>query len=148
MFSGQWGCEAHAPMKIFALLLASITLVSCSGEINDLTVCNTMVLNKSQQVAFSQAVWNGGDPRERGRMVVDLAQRHRLVGVTPRLIRDLLGPNTCYVNYDDEPCYVLSFGGRRQYLAFPVAHSGNNRGKIPNAYLRSDASSLMGCLSI
>ena len=70
-----------------------ITLVSCRGEFNDLTVCNTMVVDESQQVAFSQAVWNGGDPLERGRMVVDLAQRHRLVGVAPSVVRDLLGPN-------------------------------------------------------
>ena len=135
-------------MKILALLLVGITLVSCRGKIHDLTVCNSMVLDESPQVTFSQAVWNGGDPRERGRMVTDLARRHRLVGVPPSVVRDLLGPNTCYVNYDDEPCYVLSFGGRRQYLAFPVAHSGGNRGKILNAYLRSDASGLMGCLSI
>jgi hypothetical protein len=148
MFSGQQGCEARAPLKIFALLLAGITLVSCSGEINDLTVCNTMVVDESQQVAFSQAVWNRGDALERGRMVVDLAQRHRLVGVAPSVVRDLLGPNTCYVHYDDEPCYVLSFGGRRPYLAFPVAHGGDNHGKIIKAYLRSDASGLMGCLSI
>jgi hypothetical protein len=132
-------------MKYFVSLLAVIALLSCSDEIKGLTVCDGAVLDDSRQVTFSQTAWNDGGPSERGQMVVDLAERHQLTDVSPNVVRDLLGPNTCYVNYDDEPCYVLSLAGKRQYLAFPVAHSGAERGKVIAAYLRSDASSLTGC---
>ncbi len=132
-------------MKTLILLLAVLTLASCTDEINDLTVCDATVLDEGQQVTFSQTAWDEGGPSERGQMVVDLAERHQLSNVSPNVVRDLLGLNTCYVNYDDEPCYVLSLAGTRQYLAFPVAHSGAERGTVMEAYLRSDASSLTGC---
>ena len=79
-------------------------------------------------------------------MVIDLARSHQLAGVAPAEVRGLLGDHTCYVNYDSEPCYEVTLGGRRQYLAFPVAHSGARQGKVMAAYLRSDASALSGCL--
>lgn len=132
-------------MKYFVLLLAVIALLGCSNEINDLTVCDGAVLDDNRQVTFSQTAWNEGGLSERGQMVVDLAERHQLTDVAPYVVRDLLGPNTCYAHHDDEPCYVLSLAGRRQYLAFPVSHSGAERGKVMGAYLRSDASSLTGC---
>lgn len=76
---------------------------------------------------------------------MDLAERHEFVDIKPEKIRSLLGPNTCYIHYDDEPCYKVKVNNKTRFLVFPVAHSGNQIGNITGAYLRSDPSTFTGC---
>lgn len=71
-------------------------------------------------------------------MLVDLARRHDLGNVRAAEISELLGPHTCYVNYEDEPCYAVELRGGLHYLAMPVAHSGRNQGHILRATLTAD----------
>lgn len=132
-------------MKYLILSLLILLLSYCSKEIDELTVCNESILNESNQISFSTEAWQQAHEEKRGQMILDLARHHKLKNIEPEKIRRLLGQNTCYINYDDEPCYKIKINQKTQYLAFPVAHSGNNIGKISGAYVRSNPSTLSGC---
>jgi hypothetical protein len=56
-------------------------------------------------------------------MVADLMARNRFVGSENKAVTELLGKGDCYVDYGDEPCYLVTIEGRLHQLEFGVNHS-------------------------
>ena len=132
-------------MRYAYIILMLILLCGCRGNIYDLTICDSSLIQPAGRSPFIQSEWLEADQAERGKMVGSLAVKHWFIGRNPQEVEELLGERTCYVNYDDEPCYRVIVDSETKYIAFTVAHSGENVGKITGAYLR-DNSSLFGCI--
>ncbi|HEY0971805.1 MAG TPA: hypothetical protein VGE02_12625 [Gemmatimonadales bacterium] len=92
-------------------------------RVGDLGVGDSDLARSYAGARFDAAAWRHAGPDMRGRMLADLAERHRLVGVHRDSIEALLGPNECYVAYEDEPCYSLELGEEPYDLQFGVNHS-------------------------
>ena len=72
---------------------------------------------------FDSAVWVAGGSEARGQMIASLMRSHMPKMTTNEIVFGLLGPSECYVNYDDEPCYVFTSRSRSYKLEFSVNHS-------------------------
>ena len=70
-------------------------------------------------------------------MLNDLLRQHKFIGRKNDEVFALLGPATCYADYEDAPCYVVEFGdGDKQSLAFSVNHS-DDPGRVHGIGLES-----------
>ena len=103
--------------------LAALAILAGCGEQTGLRGADRRLAARFGALAFDTAAWRTAGRADRGRMVADLDRRHRLAGVHYRAIEALLGPGECYVDYEDEPCYVVELGGERYALQFGVNHS-------------------------
>ena len=56
-------------------------------------------------------------------MVASLLQSRRFVGEKNTDVFRLLGERTCYIGYEDQPCYELILGDKWYFLVFSVNHS-------------------------
>ena len=110
-------------------------------------VSSVVPLVQTEHVPFEPRAWREGGEEVRGRMVEDLARRYPLDGVPASELADLLGrPFTCYVHYEDEPCYVVSLNGDRRAFGIRVAHSGPHVGSALAASLSESGPGLLsGC---
>jgi hypothetical protein len=73
---------------------------------------------------FTPDGWSAADARVRATMVADLLRGHDFLGRRHDTVTELLGPSTCYADYEDMPCYLVEVsGGARQRLVFGVNHS-------------------------
>lgn len=88
-----------------------------------LTPTERLLVWRSHSAVFTPDGWRAGDAEARGAMLHDLIQRKRLVGATNDEVFALLGPPTCYTNYEDEPCYAVELSGEKRQFEFGVNHS-------------------------
>jgi hypothetical protein len=95
-------------------------LVWFAGDLNPI---DRRLVSKHGSLAFSADAWATASPTERGGMLQDLFRTRRFEGSASDEVHALLGPNECYVDYDDEPCYAVVLGGVRYDLQFAVNHS-------------------------
>jgi hypothetical protein len=98
------------------------------------SVLNRHLAREFGSLDFSSRSWKAGDREARGNMVASLMQSHRADMTTSDKVFGLLGPSECYVNYDDEPCYLLTNRNKTYRLEFSVNHS-THPGRILGASL-------------
>ncbi len=93
-------------------------------SVGELSPLDSRRARQHDTAAFSPGAWRAAGPEARGRMVADLARRHRFVGRDPGDVRALLGATTCYAGQDDIPCYRVTLRGAPRDLVFWPDHSG------------------------
>jgi hypothetical protein len=109
-----------AAIMVFALGLAGWWW---NDRLGDLSLGNRGIARRYGTVSFDPIRWQAADQAERGRMVADLMRKHRFLGLKNKSVFDLLGPSTCYLGSEDEPCYDIEFEGKSFQLGFGVNHS-------------------------
>lgn len=86
-----------------------------------------VVQNENQN--FDKKRWAKTGPELRGKMVADLLQSRQFAGKKNSEVFQLLGERTCYIDYEDQPCYELILDDKWYFLVFGVNHS-DDRGMI------------------
>ncbi len=99
---------------------------SSLGELRD-EERDVIVRNGNQD--FNKKRWAKTEPELRGQMTASLLRGQRFVGKKNTDVFQLLGERTCYIDYEDQPCYELILDNKWHYLVFRVNHS-NAPGKI------------------
>ena len=110
-----------------------LLFLSCSnelGEINASSKEKEMIL-KNGTIEFGKDNWANASSEARGKMARSLFMNNKFIGKQNKYVDDLLGIHTCYIDYDDQPCYELIYDGDYYFLIFHVKHSGNV-GEITN----------------
>lgn len=88
------------------------------------TPTERLLIQRFESASFNKDLWSRGDPKSRAAMLADLFRKHDFIGRKNSDVFALLGPATCYADYEDVPCYVVEFGeGDKRSLAFSVNHS-------------------------
>jgi hypothetical protein len=89
-----------------------------------LTPTESLLIRRHRSATFTQAAWRAGDSKQRAGMLASLFQQHEFIGRKNQEVFALLGPSTCYSDYEDVPCYLVEFSdGNKRSLAFSVNHS-------------------------
>ena len=138
--STRAGCRRALRTTVgFALAVVALFWVFLAPVwwIGDLGLCASSVvpLVQTDPLPFESDAWRRGGEEVRGRMVTDLARRYELEGVPAADLTRLLGRHTCYVHYEDEPCYLVELAGERRAFGMVVAHSGPETGSTLAARL-------------
>jgi hypothetical protein len=105
------------------LAMAGLLLGVFALRVGDLGVADSWLVKRHAGQRFDSLTWLSANPTLRGKMVSDLAAKHRFVGAQAVAVHQLLGPSQCYVSYDDEPCYELEYESAKYRLEFSVNHS-------------------------
>jgi hypothetical protein len=107
-------------MRLRSFLCIAVFSVGC-GEGSPFS--RDPVAREFGSLEFDSSRWKSGDRQLRGKMVASLMRSRIGRTTTNAQIIALLGPSECYVNYDDEPCYVLTSNQKAYRLEFSVNHS-------------------------
>lgn len=117
-----------------------LIILSCSNELEEIDGSSKekeMIL-KNGTTEFSRDNWANASSEARAKMVRNLFMDHNFIGKQNKYVDDLLGMHTCYIDYEDQPCYELIYDGDYYFLAFYVKHS-SNVGEITNIdFIRRD----------
>jgi len=110
-----------------------LTIFSCSSELGEIdgSYKEKEIILKNGTIDFSKDEWTNASSELRGKMVRSLFMNHKFIGIQNKYVDDLLGVHTCYIDYEDQPCYELIYDGNYYFLVFYVKHSGN-AGEIMN----------------
>ena len=65
-------------------------------------------------------------------MLKSLFSNKTFVGTQNEVVYALLGHSTCYIDYEDQPCYEIIYDEKFYFLVFYAYHSGDKAGKISN----------------
>jgi hypothetical protein len=65
-------------------------------------------------------------------MLKSLFDNEAFVGTKNEHVFDLLGYSTCYMDYEDQPCYEIIYDEKFFFLVFYVYHSTDKAGTISN----------------
>jgi len=82
---------------------------------------DVVVRNGTQN--FDKERWAKAGREARGKMVASLLRSQRFVGEKNIDLVRLLGERTCYIDYEDQPCYELILDDKWYFLVFSVNHS-------------------------
>ncbi len=127
------------------LAIAAAKLLIRPERVADIRICEPDLVFHVVGQPFDSTTWKEV-PDARLAMLESLARTQRFRGTEPALIEEMLGPSECYVGYDNEPCYrVPVLGSEDRYLAFMVAHSGSDWGKVLGAELDVDPFPAWSC---
>ena len=111
-------------------------LSSCSEKTHlnqiDANRNNIRLISEHGAAEFRKNVWEKGDSEKRGELLKSLFTNKNFVGAHNEVVFDLLGHSTCYIDYEDQPCYEIIYDDKFYFLIFYVYHSGDKAGKISN----------------
>lgn len=118
------------PLKtVIAILFASL----CSGCVSDSIGQQAKRLGTDP---FDEKIWSTAPQEDRARMVASFLEMHDPRQLTTEQVRRLLGPNTAYYEYDENPAYligpksVVSDYGHGYLLAFVADKATGKVAKI------------------
>jgi hypothetical protein len=118
------------PVAITLLILATGSLLIlaagsfwawCSQP--GLTSSERLLVSRQDPRPFTREAWRTADAKARGGMLRDLLQQNDFRDARNDDVFRLLGPSTCYADYEDEPCYVVELSGTERSFVFGVNHS-------------------------
>ena len=93
---------------------------------------NIDLISKHGMVEFKKDVWKTSNSESRGKMLKSLFRQESFVGSRNENVFNLLGLSTCYIDYEDQPCYEIIFDEKYYFLVFYVYHSTDKAGTISN----------------
>ena len=104
-----------------------IGLFSCSNELRDINgnLKEKDIIKTNGTIDFNKEKWETSSSETRGKMIRSLFLKHKFIGKQNKYIDELLGNHTCYIDYEDQPCYELIYNGDYYFLVFYAKHSGN-----------------------
>lgn len=121
---------------VFSLICILLVLSSCSQKTGlnqiDTSKKNIELISKHGVIEFKKDVWKTNNSESRGKMLKSLFNQESFVGDRNKSIFSLLGHSTCYIDYEDQPCYEIIYDEKYYFLVFYVYHSTDKAGTISN----------------
>jgi hypothetical protein len=93
---------------------------------------NIELISKHGMVEFKKDAWETSNSKSRGKMLKSLFRQKSFFEIRNENVFNLLGHSTCYIDYEDQPCYEIIFDEKYYFLVFYVYHSTDKVGTISN----------------